>query len=426
MFKYTNIFSKTTINFFLGVFLFLIIYSYGTNPHYLSNSLHLKYTNNNYSSLFHCVLLSIILTLILIIVINRKTISSYIYVIVVFLMFTTVIFFLIYTNSTIVFFIMYEMLLILTSIIVYFNSPNIRSRSITFYFLFWTQLSSFFLWLAITAIYLKTNTYLFNELTLSKFNKTDCNVIKYLLLVSFSIKLPLWPFSFWLLKTHVEANTSFSIFLSGVLVKTSLIGLIKFSIFFINTDCTLIFVLTFVSIITTTFSLNNQIDFKKLIAYTTIQEMSIIVMFIFFNSYNNLNILVYFIILHTLTSILLFLLNDSIYIRYKTRRTKLHLGLYYTSPKLNTVLLLIWVFFISLPLSSKFIFEVVILMKFMSLPNIIIISILVCLQLFTLIFVTINVITYSFGNANKPTYDLTKIELVIYIIIFTGLISLLF
>lgn len=84
-----------------------------------------------------------------------------------------------------------------------------------------------------------------------------------------------------------------------------------------------------------------QIDFKKLIAYTTVQEMSIIVLFLLYNNFNNMSLIFYFILLHTFTSLILFFLNDVIYIRFKTRKTKLMLGIGSTAPKLNSLIILI-------------------------------------------------------------------------------------
>lgn len=47
------------------------------------------------------------------------------------------------------------------------------------------------------------------------------------MVLGFSVKVPLWPFSSWLLKAHVEASTEFSILLSGYLVKFGVIGLYR-------------------------------------------------------------------------------------------------------------------------------------------------------------------------------------------------------
>lgn len=44
------------------------------------------------------------------------------------------------------------------------------------------------------------------------------------ILIGLGVKIPIWPFHFWLTKTHVEAPTYFSIYLSGFLVKTAIMG----------------------------------------------------------------------------------------------------------------------------------------------------------------------------------------------------------
>lgn len=51
--------------------------------------------------------------------------------------------------------------------------------------------------------------------------------MKLVLFLGFGFKIPIWPFHYWLTKTHVEAPGSFSMYLSGFLVKTALFGLYK-------------------------------------------------------------------------------------------------------------------------------------------------------------------------------------------------------
>jgi len=48
-----------------------------------------------------------------------------------------------------------------------------------------------------------------------------------LVFFGFGFKFPIWPFHFWLSKTHVEATGSFSMYLSGFLVKTAVFGFYK-------------------------------------------------------------------------------------------------------------------------------------------------------------------------------------------------------
>jgi len=56
---------------------------------------------------------------------------------------------------------------------------------------------------------------------LKNFTRLERNVLYLALFVGFGIKLPIFPFHYWLTKVHVEAPAGFSMFLSGFLVKTA-------------------------------------------------------------------------------------------------------------------------------------------------------------------------------------------------------------
>ena len=106
-----------------------------------------------------------------------------------------------------------------------------------------------------------------------------------------AVKIPSWPFSFWITKTHVEVNTSFSIFLSGILVKIAIIALYKFFFVFDYNSLNYIYIICLIGIIDSSFKMINQTDFKKTIAYLTIQEMNILLFFCMSNNYNNFDII---------------------------------------------------------------------------------------------------------------------------------------
>lgn len=422
----TRLYKILLIIITFNLIIYSVVFNDTANLFFIKKYTYLNFINKTQFNLFNTIYISILFTLLVLIILNRFIIKKYPLLLIIFYLFIIIIYVLIYTNSIFVFFLMYELLLLITSIIVYYSSANIRSKTITIYFVLWTQLSSLLLWITIILIYKNTNSYLFSDILLTNFTNQDKIIIKLLLIISFSIKLPLWPFSFWLIKTHVEANTSFSIFLSGVLIKTALVGLLKFQIFLTDSSNNFILLIIVISLICTTFALSHQIDFKKLIAYTTVQEMSLLLLFIFYQGIINLYLIKYYIIYHTLMSLLLFLLNDSIYIRFKTRKTKLFLGLSTITPKLNLIFILVWVIFISIPLSIKFVLELSLLFKLMSYNNIILFSILFILQFLTLVFFTNNIITYSFGNNFYTTLDLTKNELIVYTLTITLVIILIF
>jgi NADH-quinone oxidoreductase subunit M len=102
------------------------------------------------------------------------------------------------------------------------------------------------------------------------------------LFINFAIKIPLFPFHTWLPDAHVEAPTPISVILAGVLLKLGTYGLLRLS-FPIFPDGTIYFmylmaVLGMISIIYGAFCAMAQDDFKKLIAYSSVSHMGIVVL----------------------------------------------------------------------------------------------------------------------------------------------------
>lgn len=102
------------------------------------------------------------------------------------------------------------------------------------------------------------------------------------LFINFAIKIPLFPFHTWLPDAHVEAPTPISVILAGVLLKLGTYGLLRIN-FPMFPDGTIYFmyfmaVLAMISIIYGAFCAMAQDDFKKLIAYSSISHMGIVVL----------------------------------------------------------------------------------------------------------------------------------------------------
>lgn len=102
------------------------------------------------------------------------------------------------------------------------------------------------------------------------------------LFINFAIKIPLFPFHTWLPDAHVEAPTPISVILAGVLLKLGAYGLLRIN-FPIFPDATIYFVyfmaiLGMISIIYGALCAMAQEDFKKLIAYSSISHMGIVVL----------------------------------------------------------------------------------------------------------------------------------------------------
>ena len=253
--------------------------------------------------------------------------------------------------------------------------------------------------------------------------KTACMLI----FLGFGVKIPVWPFHFWLTKTHVEASTAFSIFLSGILVKTAVLGLVKFKFIFLGLNQFFIFFIIGYGVIDASLKLYSQVDFKKLIAYATVQEMSIMVMFIVFDSFFSRLALVYFCFFHTLISGLFFYINDMIYKRFGTRHINNVSGLINTQPLLASILVTSLFLFIGLPFTIKFYIEIQLLYRILSINLFFGYIFIFMVQYASIVFFFKNTIVMVFGPIqNNKKLDVSKKELSVVIFFLSGILLLCF
>ena len=113
-------------------------------------------------------------------------------------------------NSLIIFFICYESLIILSFFILFIFIPSFyRIRTAFFSFLF-SILGSI------------------NSILSLFYLVSSISLFSLLIILPFLIKIPSFPFYYWLPEVHCEANTSISLFLAGLLSKLSIFGIIRF------------------------------------------------------------------------------------------------------------------------------------------------------------------------------------------------------
>jgi len=155
------------------------------------------------------------------------------------------------------------------------------------------------------------------------FDLTVQKLIWALLFLSFAVKLPMVPVHLWLPEAHVEATTTGSVILAGILLKLGGYGFFRFlltlfpnaSVFF----APFIFLLSLFAIIFASLVALRQIDMKKIIAYSSIAHMGFISLgFICLDSSGVYG--AFFILLsHGFISAGLFFCAGILYSRYKTK-----------------------------------------------------------------------------------------------------------
>ena len=155
-------------------------------------------------------------------------------------------------------------------------------------FLMFTILGSAFMLVAIVAVYLTPGVGTFNmvELSTQATMLTSAGVLIplsglfWLFFVGFAIKLPTWPLHTWLPDAHTDAPTAASVMLAGVLLKMGGYGLLRINvgIFPSETDrfAWALVVLGVVSVLYGAVVTMRQTDLKRLIAYSSISHMGLV------------------------------------------------------------------------------------------------------------------------------------------------------
>jgi len=171
----------------------------------------------------------------------------------------------------------------------------------------------------------------------------------------FMIKIPMWPFSSWLLKAHVEASTEFSVFLSGFLVKFGVVGLFKVGGFFANSWFnSFALLLSLVGLVDAFLRLVAQVDLKRVVAALTIFETNWMALCLSTGSEQQLRLGIALVLIHALTTTLEFFLVEVFYRRFSCRSVYKISGVSNSLPVLGAVSWFSCLTIIGLPGTSIF------------------------------------------------------------------------
>ncbi len=270
------------------------------------------------------------------------------------------------TLDLLVFYVLFESTLIpMYIMILIWGSRERKIRAGTMLFLY-TLFGSVFMLGGIIYIYWVVGTTDYQVIVATaQFSPFEQRLLWLAFFLSFATKVPMLPVHIWLPEAHVEAPTAGSVILAGILLKLGSYGFLRFSLpLFVEANfyfTPLVYTLSVLGVIYTSLTAIRQTDFKRIIAYTSVAHMNIVMIGIYSFNVIGLGGSIIQSISHGFVSSALFLIIGVVYDRFHTRLIKYYSGLVHIMPLYTIIFLFFTMANIALPGTSSFVGEFLIL-----------------------------------------------------------------
>lgn len=188
------------------------------------------------------------------------------------------------------------------------------------------------------------------------------NLISICLLIGFGVKLPIIPLHTWLPDAHTNAPTPVSMILAGILLKTGAYGIYRFNYQTLEdafiTIAPILAVFALVNIIYTAFVAYAQTDIKRIVAYSSISNMGLVLLGLCAINQIGLSASVFHMVAHALVTCGLFMIAGIVYLRCKNRDINTLSGIAVVMPRLLGFAVVIVLASIGIPAFAPFISEI--------------------------------------------------------------------
>lgn len=269
-------------------------------------------------------------------------------------------------EDVLLFYVFFEAILIPMYLIIGIWGSRERKIRAVYLFFFYTLWGSLLTLVGILYIYSQTGTLNFEYLVSYPFTFTEQLFLWGAFFLSFASKIPMFPMHIWLPEAHVEAPTVGSVLLAGILLKLGVYGFLRYNItLFFDASIyfsPLVYLLSVIGVIYASLSALRQTDLKRIIAYSSIAHMNLVVLGIFSFNISGIEGSIIQSISHGFVSGGMFLLIGILYNRYHTRFLHYYGGLVHFMPIFSGLFLIFTMANIALPGTSSFIGEFLLLL----------------------------------------------------------------
>ena len=263
------------------------------------------------------------------------------------------------------FYVFFESVLIPMFLIIGVWGSRERKIRAAYQFFLYTLFGSVFMLLGILLIYFEVGTTDLHILYTTPFSVPRQLLLWLAFFASFAVKVPMVPVHIWLPEAHVEAPTAGSVILAGILLKLGTYGLLRFSLPMFPEACLyftpLVYTMSVIAILYTSLTTLRQVDLKKMIAYSSVAHMNFVTLGLFSNNVQGVEGSLLLMLSHGFVASALFLCIGVLYDRHKTRLIKYYSGCVHTMPLFCFFFLWFTLANISLPGTSAFVGELLVL-----------------------------------------------------------------
>jgi len=275
---------------------------------------------------------------------------------------------LVFTNLDLLFFyIFFETVLIPMFLVIGVWGSRQRKIRAAYMFFLYTLLGSLFMLIGVVYIYLFAGTTDYEALSVIGFSSYDQKWLWLAFFASFAAKVPMLPLHIWLPEAHVEAPTAGSVILAGILLKLGSYGFLRFSLGLFPLASVyftpLVFSLSLFGVVYTSLTAIRQTDLKRLIAYTSVAHMNLVMIGLFTGTVIGIEAALLQSLSHGFVSSALFLIIGVLYDRWHSRVVKYYGGLTHTMPIFITIFLFFTLANLGLPGTSSFVGEFLLLVS---------------------------------------------------------------